>query len=356
MPTPKPRHDSALVKGKTHFCGVFHAWSFPTFALGCWTYINGRRLAVLSISPRARLMQHVPDSTPIATVAQRVMGPALDDTETPSSESSSGSLGDEAHGAGEATHVLRVGRRLSACAPCYLSNRRCGGRKPCTRCREAGKDTEYTEQGAEIDEQKLPGEIKKMYPWQTAESAALVAELVKQLRDRQGFVEAGKLRREARQRATRIEKKRSSREQRERIRQLELALSMHKAQSSVHRAQLQYIEATKSDLLAATLRGKAMEFEARTEHDVHPEEFPWRERAHTDSSGSTPTAELEQNDLDFDGIFDDITDNNTVDHHVEAGAGGAASSGNVLDNMASIFDDPHDFNFEEALRWMACRH
>lgn len=79
-------------------------------------------------------------------------------------------------------------------------------------------------------------------------------------------------------------------------------------------------------------------------------------RAHTDSSGSTPTAELEQNDLDFDGIFDDITDNNTVDHHVEAGAGGTASSGNVLDDMAGMLDDPHDFNFEEALRWMACQH
>ena len=233
----------------------------------------------------------------------------------------------------------------------------CG--RPCTRCSGAGKHFKCIEQGAEIDkhhEAKLTEEIKKIFPWQTDESNALVAELVKQLRDRQGVVKAEKLRKGDRQQATQIEKKRSSREQRARIRQLELALSMHKAQSSVHRAQLQYIEATKSDLLAATLRGKAIEFEAGTEHGVQPEEFPWRERerARTDSSASTPKAELEQNDSDLGEIFDDITDNNTVEHHVEADAGGTASSYNALDDMADsdIPDDPRDFNFEEAMRWL----
>ena len=78
-------------------------------------------------------------------------------------------------------------------------------------------------------------------------------------------------------------------------------------------------------------------------------------RARTDSSASTPTAELEQNDLDLGEIFDDTIDN-TVDQHIEAGAGGTASSCNALDDTASILGDPRDFNFEEAMRWLACSH
>ena len=126
-------------------------------------------------------------------------------------------------------------------------------------CGRAGKDFECIEQGAKIDEHhgaKLTKKIKRIFLWQIDESDALVAELVKQLCDWQGVVKAEKLQRGDRQQATRIEKKRSPREQRERIRQLELALSMHKAQSSAHRAQLQYIEATKSGGAGGSTTGK----------------------------------------------------------------------------------------------------
>ena len=122
---------------------------------------------------------------------------------------------------------------------------------------------------------------------------------------------------------------------------------MYKGQMSLSNSKPQWIEATKSDLLAATLHGKELEFERGVEEGVQPEDTSRctaNETAPTGDGSDTPTRHTEQVDFDIlpslysyeDGEPDKDTDSG---HTTELATAETTTDNSIDSDDHRIFDD-----------------
>ena len=116
---------------------------------------------------------------------------------------------------------------------------------------------------------------------------------------------------------------------------------------SLSNSKLQWIEATKSDLLAATLRGKELEFERGVKEGVQPEDLSrctTNEAEPTGDGSDSPTRHTEQVDFGIlRSLFDDEDSGPDMDtdsgHTTELATAETTTDDFIDSDDHRIFDD-----------------